>query len=102
MARRMPRKVAQEITNGKPDGRARSPSAQWMARRAVPCLQLPNYSTIYYERGDPAEGILRALKENKIDMVIAGALEKEVVLHPFLGNVARRLVREADCSIMLF
>jgi nucleotide-binding universal stress UspA family protein len=35
-------------------------------------------------------------------MVVAGALEKEVVLHPFLGNVARRLVREAPCSVMLF
>ena len=33
---------------------------------------------------------------------VAGALEKEVVLHPFLGNVARRLVREANCSVMLF
>ncbi len=65
-------------------------------------LQLPADSTIYYERGNPAEGILRSLRENKIDMVIAGALEKEVVLHPFLGNVARQLVREADCSIMLF
>jgi nucleotide-binding universal stress UspA family protein len=65
-------------------------------------LQLPTDSTIYYEQGNPAEGILRTLKENKIDMVIAGALEKEVVLHPFLGNVARRLVGEADCSIMLF
>jgi len=65
-------------------------------------LQLPADSTIHYEQGDPAEGILRALKNNKIDMVIAGALEKEVVLHPFLGNVARRLVREAECSIMLF
>ena len=35
-------------------------------------------------------------------MVVAGALEKEVVLHPFLGNVARRVVREAPCSVMLF
>jgi nucleotide-binding universal stress UspA family protein len=33
---------------------------------------------------------------------MAGALEKEVVLHPFLGNVARRLVREATCSVILF
>jgi hypothetical protein len=35
-------------------------------------------------------------------MLIAGALEKEIVLHQFLGNVARRLVREANCSVMLF
>ena len=37
-----------------------------------------------------------------MDVLVAGALEKEVVLHPFLGNVARRLVREANCSVMLF
>jgi len=30
-------------------------------------------------------------------VLVAGALEKEIVLHPFLGNVARRLVRDANC-----
>jgi len=65
-------------------------------------LSLPLESTIHYEKGDPADSILRALAINKIDMVVAGALEKEVVLHPFLGNVARRLVRDAACSVMLF
>ncbi|PYL08640.1 MAG: hypothetical protein DME34_04210, partial [Verrucomicrobia bacterium] len=49
-----------------------------------------------------ADAILRALREHKIDMIVAGALEKPLVLHPFLGNVARRLVREASCSVMLF
>ncbi len=43
-----------------------------------------------------------AIADNNVDLVIAGALEKETVLHPFLGNVARRLVREATCSVMLF
>src|SRR5436189_3409217 len=65
-------------------------------------LKLPTGSTIHYEEGDPAEAILRALAREKIDVIVAGALEKEVVLHPFLGNVARRLVREAPCSVMLF
>ena len=65
-------------------------------------LSLPLDSTIHYQRGDPAGGILQALTDQKIDMIVAGALEKEVVLHPFLGNVARRLVREAKCSVMLF
>jgi nucleotide-binding universal stress UspA family protein len=65
-------------------------------------LELPLDSKIHYEEGDPAEAILRALTREKIDVIIAGALEKEVVLHPFLGNVARRLVREAPCSVMLF
>jgi nucleotide-binding universal stress UspA family protein len=65
-------------------------------------LSLPKKSIIHYEEGGPAEGILRALNRNKIDIVVAGALEKELVLHPFLGDVARRLVREATCSVMLF
>src|SRR5438876_7010772 len=71
-------------------------------RDAFGQLQLSVDSTIYYEEGDPAEAILRSLAREKIDMVVAGALEKEIVLHPFLGNVARRLVREAPCSVMLF
>src|SRR5262249_21305346 len=65
-------------------------------------LELPADSPIHYEQGDPAEAILAALSRENIDMLVAGALEKEVVLHPFLGNVARRLVREANCSVMLF
>lgn len=66
-------------------------------------LKLPDDSRVHYQRGeDPAGGILQALIDNEIDMIVAGALEKEVVLRPFLGNVARRLVREAKCSVMLF
>ncbi len=65
-------------------------------------IELPTDTAIHYEEGDPADAILRTLAREKIDMVVAGALEKEVVLHPFLGNVARRIVREAPCSVMLF
>jgi nucleotide-binding universal stress UspA family protein len=69
---------------------------------ALEQLDLPLDSRIHYEKGDPADAILGALAREKIDVIVAGALEKEVVLHPFLGNVARRLVREAPCSVMLF
>jgi nucleotide-binding universal stress UspA family protein len=65
-------------------------------------LELPADSTIHYQQGDPAVAILQVATANQIDLVIAGALEKEVVLRPFLGNVARRLVRDASCSVMLF
>src|SRR6476661_10266744 len=80
----------------------RSEEAATKFREALEELQLPADSTIHYEEGDPAEAILRTLAREKIDMIVAGALEKEVVLHPFLGNVARRLVQEAPCSVMLF
>ncbi len=65
-------------------------------------LQLPNDSPVHYGQGDPAEGILRAIADNDVDLVVAGALEKESALHPFLGNVARRLLRDARCSVVLF
>ena len=71
-------------------------------RDALVQLQLPHDSTIHYRQGDPAEAILKALADNHVDLVVAGALEKEVILRPVLGNVARRLVREAVCSVLLF
>jgi nucleotide-binding universal stress UspA family protein len=80
----------------------RSEEAAIKFRDVLQELQLPADSTIHYEEGDPAEAILRTLTREKIDVIVAGALEKEVVLHQFLGNVARRLVREAPCSVMLF
>ncbi|HJT80125.1 MAG TPA: universal stress protein [Chthoniobacterales bacterium] len=70
--------------------------------QALQQLELPADSRIHYTNGDPAAAILQTVEDNEIDMIIAGALEKEVVLHSFVGNVARRLVREAACSVMLF
>src|SRR6202007_257948 len=65
-------------------------------------LRLPLDSTVHYGAGDPADGILQAIIQNNVDLVVAGALEKETALHPFLGNVARKLLREATCSVLLF
>lgn len=69
---------------------------------ALAAMELPADSLIHYHQGAPAEAILEAVRANQVELVIAGALEKEVVLRPFLGNVARRLVREAPCSVILF
>src|SRR3982751_4936047 len=49
-------------------------------------LELPVDSPVHYAQGDPATGILRTVDEKNIDMIVAGALEKEVVLHPFLRS----------------
>jgi nucleotide-binding universal stress UspA family protein len=66
-------------------------------------LQLPEDSAIHYQQADnPAAAILEAARANEIDLLVAGALEKEVVLRPFLGNVARTLVRQSSCSVILF
>ncbi len=71
-------------------------------RDAIRQLGLPIESPVYYHQGDPAAAIMEAVRAHHVELIVAGALEKEVVLRPFLGNVARRLVREASCSVMLF
>ncbi len=65
-------------------------------------LALPADSIIHYQQGAPADAILEVARRQGLELIVAGALEKEVVLRSFLGNVARRLVREAPCSVMLF
>src|SRR2546430_13502691 len=69
---------------------------------ALERLSLPKNSPIHYEQGDPATAILRAIERNEIDLIVAGAPEKEGVLHPFLGNVARRLLRGGGRSGIFF
>jgi nucleotide-binding universal stress UspA family protein len=65
-------------------------------------LELPDDSPIHYQEGDPAVAIMEAAAANEVDLIVAGALEKKAVLRQFLGNVARRLVRDAACSVILF
>lgn len=69
---------------------------------AIETLKLPADSLVHYEEGDPATSIMLAARKLKADLLVAGALEKAAVHRQFLGNVARRLVREAGCSVMLF
>src|SRR5580765_8151242 len=58
---------------------------------AVAKLKLPANSTVHYEEGDPANSILAAAQKLNVELLVAGALEKEAVHRQFLGNVARRL-----------
>ena len=82
---------------GKRDGATKQKFAE-----AVEKLQLPADSVVHYEEGDPASAILAAARRHQVDLLIAGALEKAAIHRQFLGDVARRLVREAPCSVMLF
>ena len=69
---------------------------------ALSGMGLPAESAIHYQTGSPADAIMKAAAANAVELIVAGALEKEVVVRAFVGNVARRLVREATCSVMLF
>ncbi|MBA2435164.1 MAG: universal stress protein [Verrucomicrobiota bacterium] len=69
---------------------------------AIVQLKLPRDSVVHYEEGDPASGILAGARKLSVELLVAGALEKKPIHRQFLGDVARRLVREATCSVMLF
>ncbi len=77
-------------------------TAEQKFAEAITTLNLPKDTTVHYEQGDPASAILVAAKKLGVELLVAGALEKAAVHRQFLGNVARRLVREAPCSVMLF
>ncbi|RPH35384.1 universal stress protein [bacterium] len=51
---------------------------------------------------DPANAILRRVKEENVDLLIVGALEKENMLRFYLGSVARTLMRRSPCSVLFF
>jgi nucleotide-binding universal stress UspA family protein len=56
---------------------------------------------LLWEHGDPVDVIIAKCKELEVDLVVAGALEKESLLKYFLGSVARKLSRRAKCSVLM-
>lgn len=60
-----------------------------------------NAVKIFWEDGNPSERILSTCKKERIDLLIAGALKKENLVQYYLGTVARKILRKADCSVLL-
>lgn len=56
---------------------------------------------LLWREGDPAACILKACREEQIDLLIAGALRKENFVKYYLGTVARKILRKADCSVLM-
>lgn len=51
--------------------------------------------------GEPSEAIIKKGVEEKIDLLIAGALEKENLLKYYVGSVARKILRNAPFSVLI-
>lgn len=51
--------------------------------------------------GDPAEAIIKTSIEEKVDLLVAGALEKETLLKYYVGSVARKILRNAPFSVLI-
>lgn len=70
-------------------------------REALRAVGLPEDTVIHWASGAPAEAIQRVVEQQQIDLLMAGALERERPMRYYLGSVAHNLVREAPCSLLL-
>lgn len=56
---------------------------------------------IFWENGDPAKKIKSVCKKQKVDLLLAGALKKENIFKYYIGSVARKILRKAQCSVLV-
>lgn len=56
---------------------------------------------IFWEQGKPSQRIAATCKREKVDLLIAGALKKENLVSYYIGTIARKIIRKADCSVLL-
>lgn len=57
---------------------------------------------IIWERGDPIDKILIIAREQQVDLLIAAANKKKNMLEYYTGSVARDMIRNAPCSVLLY
>lgn len=54
-----------------------------------------------WKEGDPVATLANACEEFDIDLLLLGALKRENVVKYYLGSIARKLTRQAPCSVLL-
>jgi nucleotide-binding universal stress UspA family protein len=54
------------------------------------------------QAGQPSDAIIQAVRDAGIGLLLAGAMERDSQGRYFLGKVARALLLEAPCSLLLF
>ncbi len=61
----------------------------------------PDTVEIFWKEGEPAKTILRVCEEERVELLIAGALEKEKALKYYKSSIARKIMRESKCSLLI-
>lgn len=56
---------------------------------------------VVFKTGNPVDVILSTTVEKKIDLLILGALQRERFFKYYVGSIARKITRQAKCSILL-
>ncbi|GAA4892057.1 hypothetical protein GCM10023311_15610 [Flaviramulus aquimarinus] len=56
---------------------------------------------VVFKTGDPVNVILSTTQEKKIDLLILGAVQRERIVKYYVGSIARKITRQAKCSVLL-
>ena len=56
---------------------------------------------IIWQQGEPARTIVKTCKRKKTDLLIAGVLRHESLIHYYVGSIARTLLRLAPCLVLI-
>jgi nucleotide-binding universal stress UspA family protein len=56
---------------------------------------------IFWERGKPEMRILEVCRKENVDLLVVGALKKENLVKYYLGTIARKILRRAQCSVLM-
>jgi nucleotide-binding universal stress UspA family protein len=61
----------------------------------------PKFTKVLWEEGNPIPTILMMCEKNKIDLLLLGAVQREIALKFYVGSIARKITRRAPCSVLL-
>lgn len=82
-------------------GEASKEKSATFASYLAPFLKDGLVAKVVFSPGEPVGAILESVKQNGIDLLILGALQRENFLKYYIGSIARKITRKASCSVML-
>jgi nucleotide-binding universal stress UspA family protein len=57
--------------------------------------------SLFWEEGDAVNKILSVCRKQQVDLLVAGALKKENIFRYYIGSVARKILRKANCPVLV-
>ena len=57
--------------------------------------------TIKWQQGKPVDVIIETCDKERIDLLILGAIQQENLYRYYVGSIARKITRKAQCSVLL-
>ncbi len=57
--------------------------------------------SVIWKQGDPVEVIIDTARDQNADLIMLGAIPRENLLKFYIGSIARKITRNAHCSVLL-